>query len=308
MWFAALLLAHAAAGVAPNAAGAPTAPAPCTADEDCLSTNLRCLPSPGGAPCTLDYAFNETGTCACLPQGCDTFTYASATPGKKQWLVVGDSISMGYYGPLSAALKAGWDVYHVGSRGKPINCDNAVRYPRASFSPPLRNPHPLPCPPLQYFASRCVKGWLGADAARWDVVSYNAGLHDLAFPDNEHLAAASYAQYLGDTLRFLAGALRPSAALLWLTTTPVPTDPPANCTLLPGRLESSVREYNAAAAAVVASVGAARAVRTCDLHAVITRYCGDSYATCNITQCAGPHFSSEGFALLGGAVAGCGTA
>ena len=154
MWFAAVLLARTAVGVAPNAAGAlpraPPAPAPCTADEDCLSTNLRCLPSPSGAPCTLDYAFNETGTCACQPQGCDTFTYAPPpTPGKRQWLVIGDSISMGYFGPLSSALKAGWDVYHVGSRGKPINCDNAVRCPRASFltAPAQSSPAP-PLPPL----------------------------------------------------------------------------------------------------------------------------------------------------------------
>ena len=265
-----------------SAVGAAAAPLPCTADEDCLSAGLRCLPSPGGAPCTLDYYYNVTGQCACLPQACDTFSYPPPTPGRKQWLVIGDSISMGYAPPLSSLLAASFNVYHVGAEKKPINCDNA------------------------YFAARCAQGWLGANASRWDVVSYNAGLHDLAFPDNEHLAVPSYAAFLNATLHFLGGALRADAALLWLTTTPVPTNPPANCTLIPGRLESSVLRYNSAAAAVAAA--APRAVRVCDLHAAITGFCGAGYATCNITQCGGPHFTAEGFQLLGRTLAACGVA
>ena len=273
-----LLLAAAALTVA---AGSGSAPLGCTADEDCLSAGLRCLPSPAGTPCTLDYAFNETGTCACLPQACDSFTYAPASPGKKQWLSIGDSISIGSLGALAAAAE-GYDVLHVGAANKPINCDNS------------------------YFASRCARGWLGANASRWDVVSYNAGLHDLAFPDNEHLSLASYSKYLAETLGFLGGALRPDAALLWLSTTPVPTNPPPACILIPGRLESQVLAYNAAAAAVAAA--AARPVRVCDLHAVITDFCGAGYSACNITQCGGPHFTNQGWQLLGRALAGCGGA
>jgi arylsulfatase B len=261
------------------AAAAPPLPPPCTADEDCLAAGLRCLPSPGGAPCTLDYAFNETGTCACLPQECRAFTYAPPQPGRRQWLQIGDSISLGLLPDLAAQLP-GWDVLHVGSPS-PINCDNA------------------------YLAARCVKGWLGANASRWDVVSYNAGLHDLALPDNEHLSTASYAKFLASTLAFLTRTLRPDATLLWASTTPVPTDPPANCTLLPGRLESAVLEYNQAAAGVVAALGGG--VRQCDLHGVITSYCGSGYATCNITQCGGPHFTAGGWKLLASAMARCGT-
>ena len=253
------------------------APLNCTADEDCLSLGLRCLVSLGGAPCTLDYAYNATGTCACLPQGCDTFNYAPAKPGKKQWLVIGDSISMGYLGPLATTLRD-FDVIHVGSP-KSINCDNA------------------------YFASRCISGWLGSNSSRWDVVSYNAGLHDLAFPDNEHLSVTSYAEYLKKTLAFLGEALRPDTEILWMTTTPVPTNPPENCVLIPGRLESQVVLYNSAAAAVVSA--SSRAVRVCDLHQVIESYCGAGYSSCNITQCAGPHFNSVGWELLARSAASC---
>ena len=256
-----------------------SAPSPCTADEDCLSAGLRCLPSPGGAPCTLDYQYNETGTCACLPQSCAKFSYVPQQFEKKQWLVIGDSISMGYLADVASLLGQGWQVVHVGG-SSPINCDNA------------------------YFASRCISGWLGGNASRWDVVSYNAGLHDLAFPDNEHLSTTSYATYVSKVLEYLDGALRPDARLMWMSTTPVPTNPAPNCTLIPGRLESSVLAYNAAAAAVVSA--AARDVPVCDLHKTINDYCGAGYATCNITQCGGPHYSSVGWQLLASAVTRCG--
>ena len=254
-------------------------PANCTADQDCLSAGLRCLPSKGGAPCTLDYAFNLTGQCACLPQACADFTYPRPLPGKKQWLVAGDSISLGYLGDLAKALGAPWQVLHVGGS---FNCDSA------------------------YQGSRCWSKWLGPNASRWDVVSYNAGLHDLAYPDNEHLSVTTYAALLATNLRFLAAAARPDAALVWMRTTPVPTNPPANCTLIPGRLESAVGAYNAAADAVVA--GLAGRVGSCDLHGVVDRACGAGYASCAIAQCGGPHFTAKGWALLGAAAAACGGA
>lgn len=84
----------------------------------------------------------------------------------------------------------------------------------------------------------------------------------------------------------------------------VPTNPPSNCTLIPGRLESNVLAYNAAAAKVVAVTQADRFLIN-DLHKVITDVCGVGYASCPIAQCAGPHFQAAGFELLAGAVAGC---
>lgn len=91
---------------------------------------------------------------------------------------------------------------------------------------------------------------------------------------------------------------------------PVPTNPTPACVLLPGRLQSDVSRYNAAGDAVFAALGGAGApaagrVTTCDLEGVVNGVCGVGYASCNITQCAGPHFTEPGFAILGGAVAGC---
>ena len=151
--------------------------------------------------------------------------------------------------------------------------------------------------------ARCVGAWLGADPARWDAVSYNAGLHDLAFPDNEHLAVPSYARFVGAVFAAIAAAVRPSARVLWVTTTPVPTNPTPACALIPGRREADVLAYNAAAATVVA---AAARVGTCDAHKVITDYCGVGFSdSCNITQCRGPHFVGAGFPMLGAKVAEC---
>ena len=259
-------------------AAAAAAAAGCTADEDCLAASLRCLPDPSGMPCVLDYAYNATGTCACQQQWCINSTYSPAQPGLRQLLVIGDSISLGYTKFAATALGGGWQVTHAGSSS--YNNDNA------------------------YWGARCIGAWLGPNATRWDTVTYNAGLHDLAFPDNEHLAVGSYARFVGAVFAALAGAARPDARLLWVTTTPVPTDPKPACVLIPGRREADVLAYNEAAGAAVAA--AAGRVGVCDAHKVITDYCGIGFSdACNITQCRGPHFVGAGFAMLGAKVAAC---
>ena len=153
-----------------------------------------------------------------------------------------------------------------------------------------------------HWLATCLAGWLGADPARWDVVSLNAGAHDYAFPDNEHLSMPHYAAFVDAALATLAAALKPGATVIWARITPVPTDPAPACVLLPGRLETNVLAYNAAADAVVARH---TGVRACDLHKVITDACGVGYAACNITQCGGPHFSAAGFQMLGDKMAQC---
>ena len=257
----------------------------CTSEDDCLplASTPRCLPSavkaPPASPCVLDYAFNESGWCSCAaqPGGCTPLTAANAT-AKRQWLVVGDSISLGYINALAAAVPD-FEVVHAPSfAGGSENNDNS------------------------HWVATCLLGWLGRDPARWDVVSINAGAHDYAFPDNEHLSTPHYTGFVGAALDALAAALRPGATIIWARITPVPTDPAPQCVLLPGRLEKDVVAYNAAADAVVA---AKKGVKSCDLHKVITDVCGVGYAACNITQCGGPHFSAEGFALLGQKMAQC---
>lgn len=65
-----------------------------------------------------------------------------------------------------------------------------------------------------------------------------------------------------------------------------------------------MQRYNAAADAVVAAVPGQR-VASCDLHGVITAHCGATYASCDIAQCGGPHFTAAGFTMLGDAAAAC---
>ena len=86
--------------------------------------------------------------------------------------------------------------------------------------------------------SHCLRGWLGPDPDRWDVITFNFGLHDLASPDNEHVSTAAYSKFLAQMVLELQTSTR--AHLWWVTTTPVPTAPPAECVLLPGRVESQV--------------------------------------------------------------------
>ena len=241
----------------------------CTNDMDCIPLGERCLPDPAGSPCVLDYAYNETGTCACKTQACVLPTYPAALPGTKQWLVAGDSISLGQLASLSRIAGAGWQVLHVNGN---YNCDNALN------------------------AAKCFLGWLGTNASRWDVITYNSGAHDLAFPDNEHLVIPTFAGFVTDSLSQLARTVRADTRLMWMRITPVPTDPAPECVLIPGRLEKDVIAYNVAADAVVQATGGR--VGSCDLHKVITDYCGVGYSNCSITQCAGPHFTPEGFTML----------
>jgi hypothetical protein len=207
-------------------------------------------------------------------------TTAPRSPQLKQLLVIGDSISLGYLGALSANL-ADFEVVHAPSfGGGNNNNDNSA------------------------WGSRCVIDWLGPNASRWDAITFNHGAHDYAFPDNEHLSVDSFSLFLAAIVGKIVALSRPNAAIIWNTITPVPTNPPPQCVLLPGRLESNVLAYNAAAARTVEAVGAGR-VASCDLHKVIDDFCGVGYASCTIAQCAGPHFSAEGFFMLGNAVAGC---
>eukprot|EP01079_Euglenida_sp_SAG-EU17-18_P007978 gene7978-1424_t len=191
----------------------------------------------------LPCRYNTTGTCICSDSGvhatCVQGKYPAPTsPAHKQYLVIGDSISLGYFASLKANISQSSllvDVVHA-----PGNCDNTN------------------------WGRRCLAGWLGPDPGRWDLVSMNWGLHDLAHPDNEHLEASpasalrehalvgTYAKLLSDILNSVK-ALAPEAKTVWATTTPVPTDPPPDpksgksCALIPGRLEQDVISYNVAA-------------------------------------------------------------
>lgn len=90
---------------------------------------------------------------------------------------------------------------------------------------------------------------------------------------------------------------------MWVTTTPVPTNPPTP--LFPGRAETQVQAYNAAALALFKQPRWAARVEICDLHAWVTAKCGTVYSTCPIQKPSNPHYTSDGWLYLGQKVAAC---
>ena len=67
--------------------------------------------------------------------------YAAPTARLQQYLVIGDSVSRGYFGSLKGALHETHQTVHA-----PGNSDNTN------------------------WGRRCVRGWLGPDPHRWDVI------------------------------------------------------------------------------------------------------------------------------------------
>ena len=148
-------------GITADAPPAPPPPAQgkaCNADIDCAPTTAalwRCqhavdaggptaannchLPGPGS---------RGNSTCACTAQRCSN---TSATPANAsaatQYLVIGDSISMGMNADLSALVAAdGWALTH--------NPGNAAS---------------------SNLGAHCLASWVQAASRKWDVISFQFG-------------------------------------------------------------------------------------------------------------------------------------
>jgi len=146
----------------------------CANDDECLKLNdptaWRCRNSslPGSTPCALDCCFNTTGMCSCVDEPCIPLAAPPKT-SKKQYLIIGDSVSMGYHKVLASTLEAqGWDVFHA-----PGNNDNTN------------------------WGRKCLSGWLTSDPTRWDAISLNFGLRAPLMPPappRAPVAGVPYAQ------------------------------------------------------------------------------------------------------------------
>ena len=140
----------------------------------------------------------DSSTCLLAECRPATTRYPPAAPPLLQWLMIGDSISLQvatHEGFAAEAARRGWQVVHS---------------------------HGNACGVLR--AARCLDSWLEEESdgggARWDVISFNFGLHDLSWTA-ERVEPDAYAT----AVRALAERLRraaPRASLLWATTTPVP--------------------------------------------------------------------------------------
>jgi hypothetical protein len=164
-----------------------------------------------------------------------SFEQPTEVPGSPRILVLGDSISMGYTLPLRHLMGERANVLRPAE-----NCRSS-RHLRQRLD--------------EYLCS-----------AKWDMIQFNCGLHDLVAigPDGKGLAFSAggtiqvpLAEYR-DNLEWIALRLkRTGAALFWVSTTPVGATP--------FRRQADVVRYNAEALAVMNRHG----IPVIDLHAYV---------------------------------------
>lgn len=173
--------------------------------------------------------------------------FVADDPRLPRVLVIGDSVSRGYTLPVRAALAGRANVHRA-----PENCG------------PTAN------------GLKKLDVWLGS--GRWDVVTFNFGIHDRATP---------LADYTDRLEKIVARLKATGAKPIWVATTPIPDDAAKKQTA------ASIVERNAAAAAVMARHG----IPAADLFAAVTP---------QVTTLQNPndvHFNAAGYEFLGRQVA-----
>ena len=185
-------------------------------------------------------------------------------PGLPRVLLIGDSISLGYT-PLVRDLLRGQANVHR---------------PAANSGPTIAG-------------IKDLDTWLAVDTppgqtpARWSVIHFNFGLHDLKIMSGGPTAPVLQVppdQY-EKNLRELVKRLQATGAkLIWATTTPVPE----SATLRPPRLEADVVKYNEIAARVMAD----NKIPTDDLFNAILPQEAQLQVKNNV------HFTKPGYQLL----------
>jgi lysophospholipase L1-like esterase len=194
-------------------------------------------------------------------------TKAGADDALPSVLLIGDSISCGYTGPVRELLRERWNV-----RRPDANCGDTKR------------------------GLESIDEWIGDRA--WDLIHFNWGLHDLCYrhPDSKvygnrdkekgtlAVEPEQYRENLDTLVRRMA---RSAKKLVWANTTVVP---PGEA----GRFEGDEIRYNAIAAEVMA----ARGVPTNDLHTLTAAFDPSLFwQPCDV------HFSEEGYRIIARQVA-----
>ena len=178
------------------------------------------------------------------------------TPGLPRVLLIGDSISIGYTLPVRRLLAGKANVHRISGNAGPSS--NGVFL---------------------------IDAWLGQ--AKWDVIHFNFGLHDLKrlADGKQQLPLDAYERYLGLIVQRLK---RTGARLVWAATTPVPEGK-----VSPPRVPADVPIYNGAAGRIMKQNG----VAINDLY---------SFALSRLNEIQQPvnvHFTPAGSDLLAGQVA-----
>ncbi len=203
-----------------------------------------------------------TALSTCL-LGCASGNSATKQNRMARVLIIGDSISIGYFEPTKQLLAGKAEVYH--------NAGNAAH---------TRN------------GLAQLDAWLGDTP--WDVIHFNHGLHDLKYvnakgalvaPDQgtQVMSVDEYARNLEQIVKRLK---QTRARLIFATTTPVPDG-------AAGRIKGDVERYNRAALAIMKKYN----VRVNDLYAFALPRLASIQRPSNV------HFTDEGSRLLAQQVA-----
>ena len=181
-------------------------------------------------------------------------------PGLPRVLLIGDSISMGYTLPTRELLKGKANLHRIPANGGSTK-DGVAK----------------------------IENWLGN--AKWDVIHFNWGLHDLKHWKDGKLDPAgpevSTLEEYEKNLRDLTKRLKSTGAkVIWATTTPVPEGSG-------GRTAGDEQKYNEVAARVMKDLG----VPTDDLRAACAPKLAEWQRPKNV------HFTPEGYAGLAAKVA-----
>jgi acyl-CoA thioesterase-1 len=176
--------------------------------------------------------------------------------GLPRVLLIGDSISIGYTEPVRAELSGKANVHRIPMNG-------------ATTEVGLKN----------------LEDWLGA--AKWDVIHFNFGLHDLKIMDGgkHQVPLPDYERNLRTIVQRFK---KTGARLIWATTTPVP-DAKVN----PPRRSGDVAEFNAVAKKVMDEEG----VAIDDLYTLVKSRLEELQLPANV------HYSKPGYEVLGKQVA-----
>jgi len=239
----------------------------CQDDSDCAdSTTCSWCSSPKPGKNN-----NQTCTGPPSPDDCNVIPGPAEDASKPQYACWGDSVSKGIFSKMKKLL-TGWETFHPSS-SVGGGCGNVIR------------------------GKYCTEFWLNgaggaaAPARKWDLITFNFGLHDLA-QDSEHVSIERYQRNLRNISTVLLDAMEEQhGRLFWLSSTPVP-----NMTLAPPRSQDDVPTYNAAAKEVMDALN----IPIIDVYAFVIEQCGDEhYTSCPGFQKDGNvHFEGAGYTKM----------
>jgi lysophospholipase L1-like esterase len=198
--------------------------------------------------------------------------------GLPRVLLIGDSISMGYTVPVRKLLEGKANVHRIPQNG------GSTKVGLAKIEEWLAP------------ASSAGQTASSQSAARWDIIHFNWGLHDLMFDPERQPDPAQYEKdqlvLYEKNLRALVARLKLTGAkLIWASSTPVPDE--MNSPRSPSHRAKMVQVYNDVASKVMAENG----VPIDDLNAYITPVISKMQKPHDV------HFGTEGSEFLAKKVA-----